>query len=118
MVLYLSLAIRLYPILAKIAYELKFTTNGIICISILADVLDYAGMPLFAMPVIGDITDGIVISLLYSITKSKVSTGMNFIELIPFIGDLIPTYMISTLMWIVKERCKRRSRIIEMMSSK
>jgi hypothetical protein len=40
-------------------------------ISILADVLQYAGMPLFAMLVIGDITDGIVISLLYSITKSK-----------------------------------------------
>ena len=61
-------------------------------VSILADVREYAGMPLFAMPVIGDITDGIVISLLYSITKSKVSTAMNFIELIPFIGDLIPTY--------------------------
>ena len=103
---------------SNIERSLKPRVISALGISILADVLDYAGMPLFAMPVIGDITDGIVISLLYSITKSKVSTGMNFIELIPFIGDLIPTYMISTLMWIVKERCKRRSRIIEMMSSK
>ena len=98
--------------------SLKLRVISALGISILADVLDYAGMPLFAMPVIGDITDGIVISLLYSITKSKVSTGMNFIELIPFIGDLIPTYTISTLIWIVKERSKRRSRTIEMMSSK
>jgi hypothetical protein len=47
--------------------------------------------------------DVITTSLLYSITKSKVSTAINTIELIPVIGDLIPTYTLSTLLWISRE---------------
>jgi hypothetical protein len=59
------------------------------------------------MPVIGDVFDVFTTSLLYSITKSKVSTAINTIELIPVIGDLIPTYTISTLLWISRESKKQ-----------
>ena len=76
-------------------------------ISVIADVLDYLGAPLFDMPVIGDVFDVFTTSLLYSITKSKVSTAINTIELIPVIGDLIPTYTISTLLWISRESKKQ-----------
>lgn len=72
-------------------------------ISVIADALDYFAAPLFNMPVIGDVFDVFTTSLLYSITKSKVSTAINTIELIPVIGDLIPTYTISTLLWISRE---------------
>jgi hypothetical protein len=76
-------------------------------ISVVADVLDYFAAPLFDMPVIGDVFDVFTTSLLYSITKSKVSTAINTIELIPVIGDLIPTYTISTLLWISRESKKQ-----------
>jgi len=76
-------------------------------ISIVADILDYFAAPLFDMPVIGDVFDVFTTSLLYSITKSKVSTAINTIELIPVIGDLIPTYTISTLLWISRESKKQ-----------
>ena len=79
-------------------------------ISVMADALDYVGAPIFALPVIGDIADLIVTSLLYSITKSKVSVVINAIEFIPFVGDFIPTYTISTLLWIVNQSRKRNSR--------
>ena len=76
-------------------------------ISVIADALDYFAAPLFDMPVIGDIFDVFTTSLLYSITKSKVSTAINTIELIPIIGDFIPTYTISTLLWISREYKKQ-----------
>ena len=76
-------------------------------ISLIADALDYVGAPIFAMPVIGDISDVIVAGLLYRITKSKVSVVINAIEFIPFIGDFIPTYTISTVLWILNELRKR-----------
>ena len=72
-------------------------------ISVIADALDYFAAPLFDLPVIGDVFDVITTSLLYSITKRKVSTAINTIELIPVIGDLIPTYTLSTLLWISRE---------------
>lgn len=78
-------------------------------ISIIADGLDYAGAPIFALPVLGDIADLIVIGLLYRITKSKVSVVINAVEFIPFIGDFIPTYTISTLLWILNESRKRKT---------
>ena len=98
-------------------FELPFKLRALsaLCISIVADALDYLGAPLFAIPIVGDIGDAIVISLLYSITKSKVSTAMNILEFIPFIGDLIPTYTISTLIWIIRESSKRRDQIIDVM---
>jgi hypothetical protein len=79
-------------------------------ISVVADALDYVGAPIFALPVIGDIADVIVTSLLYRITKSKVSVVINAVEFIPFIGDFIPTYTISTLLWILNESRKRNNR--------
>ena len=78
-------------------------------ISIIADGLDYVGAPIFALPIVGDIADLAVAGLLYRITKSKVNVAINTIEFIPFIGDFIPTYTISTLLWILNESRKRRA---------
>lgn len=77
-------------------------------ISVIADVLDYAGAPIFALPVIGDIADVFVSGILYSITKSKKAVAINALEFIPVIGDFIPAYTISTLMWIRQESSKRK----------
>lgn len=78
-------------------------------ISVIADGLDYVGAPIFALPLIGDIADLIVTGLLYRITKSKASIFINAVEFIPFIGDFIPTYTISTLIWILRESNKRKN---------
>lgn len=72
-------------------------------ISIIADVLDYLVAPLFSIPIIGDVFDVITTGLLYSITKSKVSVIMNLAEFIPFVGDFLPVYTVSTLIWILRE---------------
>ncbi len=77
-----------------------FTALGI---SIIADGLDYFAAPLFSAPLIGDVFDAVVTSLLYSVTKSKLSTAINLIEFIPIVGDFIPVYTLSTLVWISKE---------------
>mgnify|MGYP007129741626 CR=1 FL=1 len=79
-----------------------------LAISIMADVLDYAASPLFSMPIIGDIFDLVVISMLYSTmlystTKSQVSFIMNLTEFIPFLGDFLPVYSASTTIWILRE---------------
>jgi hypothetical protein len=68
----------------------------------MADGLDYFAALLFSTPLIGDIFDFIVTSLLYSITRSKLSTAINMTEFIPFVGDLIPVYILSTLVYISK----------------
>jgi hypothetical protein len=80
-------------------------------ISIIADGLDYFAAPLFITPLIGDIFDFIVTSLLYSITRSKLSTAINMTEFIPFVGDFIPVYTLSTLLWISKELKRKPERI-------
>lgn len=72
-------------------------------ISVLADALDYLAAPLFSIPIIGDVFDIITTGLLYSITKSKVSVVMNLAEFIPFVGDFLPVYTVSTLIWILRE---------------
>jgi hypothetical protein len=72
-------------------------------VSIIADGLDYFAAPLSSSPIIGDIFDSIVTSMLYSITKSKLATAINLIEFIPFVGDFIPVYTLSTLYWISRE---------------
>jgi hypothetical protein len=72
-------------------------------ISIVADALDYLAAPLFSLPIIGDVFDVITMVLLYSITKSKVSVIMNLTEFIPFVGDFLPAYNVSTLIWIIRE---------------
>src|SRR5262245_46972935 len=77
-------------------------------ISIVVDALDYLGAPIFAIPVVEDIVDATVITILYRLTGSKTSTAINSIELIPFIGDMIPAYTLSTLLWILKESSRKR----------
>jgi hypothetical protein len=72
-------------------------------VSIIADGLDYFAAPLSSSPIIGDIFDSIITSMLYSITKSKLATAINLIEFIPFVGDFIPVYTLSTLYWISRE---------------
>ena len=73
-------------------------------ISLLADLLDYLAAPIFGVPIIGDIFDVIVSGLLYSITRSKVSLIMNLTEFIPFLGDFLPVYTVSTLLWVLGEQ--------------
>lgn len=72
-------------------------------ISVTADALDYLVAPLFSTPIIGDAFDVIVTGMLYSITKSKVSVIMNLAEFIPFVGDFLPVYTVSTLVWIIRQ---------------
>lgn len=82
----------------------SFTTAAFaLVISIVADGLDYFAAPLFSLPIIGDVFDVITMGLLYSITKSKVSVIMNLAEFIPFVGDFLPTYTVSTMIWIIRE---------------
>jgi hypothetical protein len=77
-------------------------------IAVTADALDYFVAPIFSTPIIGDIFDSFITSLLYSITKSKLSTAVNMAEFIPFIGDFLPVYTLSTLMWISKESKRQK----------
>ena len=44
-------------------------------ISIVADALDYIGAPIFALPVVGDVVDAIVMAMLYRLTGSKTSAS-------------------------------------------
>ncbi len=93
-------------------FELPFEirTASALGISVIADALDYVGAPIFALPIIGDIADIIIMSLLYRMTKSKASAVINTIEFIPFIGDFVPIYTISTLLWIFNES-RNRNRV-------
>jgi hypothetical protein len=77
-------------------------------ISIIADALDYIAAPVFDMPIIGDVFDFFTNSLLFSLTRSKTSAAINLIEFIPFVGDFIPVYTISTLLWIYSESKKHK----------
>lgn len=72
-------------------------------ISIIADLLDYIGAPVLGAPIIGDLFDFIVITYLYSITKSKVVLVINLTEFVPFIGDFLPVYTVSAIIWILRE---------------
>jgi hypothetical protein len=77
-------------------------------VSVIADALDYAAAPVFALPVIGDVADVFVSGILFSITKSKKAAAINALEFIPVIGDFVPAYTMSTLMWIRQESKKRK----------
>jgi hypothetical protein len=82
----------------------SFTTAALaLGIAIVADALDYLAAPLFSVPIIGDVFDVITTWMLYSITKSKVSVILNLTEFIPFVGDFLPVYTVSTLIWIIRE---------------
>lgn len=73
-------------------------------ISIVADILDYLAAPIFGVPILGDIFDVMVTGLLYLITRSKVSVIMNLAEFIPFIGDFLPVYTVSTMLWVIRDQ--------------
>ena len=73
-------------------------------ISIVADIFDFLAAPIFGVPIIGDIFDVIITGLLYLITRSKVSVVMNLAEFIPFLGDFLPVYTVSTILWIARDQ--------------
>jgi hypothetical protein len=81
----------------------KLRAASALAISLIGDLLDYIAAPIFDVPLAGDIFDVILTSLLFRITRSKVSTAINTLEFIPFVGDLIPTYTLSTVVWIMRE---------------
>jgi hypothetical protein len=91
-------------------------------ISLVADFLDYLAAPIFGVPIIGDIFDVIVSGLLFSITKSKVALIMNLAEFIPFLGDFLPVYTISTLIWVLREQEENKlvllKRLVRLLSNK
>ena len=91
-------------------------------ISLVADLLDYLAAPIFGVPIIGDIFDVIVSGLLFSITKSKVSLIMNLAEFIPFLGDFLPVYTFSTLIWVLREQEENKlvllKRVVRLLSNK
>ena len=91
-------------------------------ISLVADLLDYLAAPVFGVPIIGDIFDVFVSSLLFSITKSKVLLIMNLAEFIPFLGDFLPVYTISTLIWVLREQEENKlvllKRVVRLLSNK
>lgn len=91
---------------SDLPFEIRATAA--LGISVVADALDYIGAPIFALPIVGDIVDAIVMALLYHLTGSKTSTAISSIEFIPVIGDMIPAYTISTLLWILRESRKRK----------
>jgi hypothetical protein len=57
-------------------------------------------------------TDGIVTGMLYALTRSKRSTLLNMIEFVPIIGDFVPGYTISTLLWIYSESKKMHKQAV------
>ena len=73
-------------------------------VAIIADILDYLAAPIFGVPILGDVFDVIVTGLLYMITRSKVSVVINLAEFIPFLGDFLPVYTVSTLLWATSDR--------------
>ena len=91
-------------------------------ISLVADLLDYLAAPIFGVPIIGDIFDVIVSGLLFSITKSKVLLIMNLAEFIPFLGDFLPVYTISTLIWVLRGQEENKlvllKRLVRLLSNK
>ena len=91
---------------SDLSFEVRATTA--LSISLVVDALDYIGAPIFALPIVGDVVDAAVMAVLYRLTGSKTSTAINSLEFIPVIGDMIPAYTISTLLWILRESSHRR----------
>ena len=92
-------------------------------ISLVADLFDYLAAPIFGVPIIGDVFDVIVSGLLFSITRSKVLFIMNLAEFIPFLGDFLPVYTISTLIWVLREQEEENKlvllkRVVRLLSNK
>jgi hypothetical protein len=92
----------------------EIRASSALAIAVVMDTLDYVApmSMLFATPLLGVIFDGIVTGILYIITRSKRSTLINLLELIPVIGDLVPAYTISTVLWVYTESKKEKQSII------
>jgi hypothetical protein len=87
--------------------------NSALVVSVGVDALDYLAPMLSAMQILSDISDGIAIGILYEIIGSKRSILLNLVEFIPVIGDFVPAYTISRLLWIYSEsRQKQKQAII------
>lgn len=91
----------------KSSLPFEVTAVTALVISIVADILDYVGAPILDLPIVGDIPNAIIIVMLYRLTGSKISAAINALKFIPFVGDLIPTYTISTVIWIIRELRRR-----------
>ncbi|HEY9492654.1 MAG TPA: hypothetical protein VIP56_11755, partial [Nitrososphaeraceae archaeon] len=83
----------------------------------------YLAAPIFGVPIIGDVFDVIVSGLLFSITRSKVLLVMNLAEFIPFLGDFLPVYTISTFIWLLREQDEENKlnllkRVVRLLSNK
>jgi hypothetical protein len=92
--------------------DFKLRAGAALAVAVVADALDYALAPLSTVPILGDIPDAIVTSVLFGITRSKRSTLLNLIEFVPVVGDLVPTYTLTTLLWIFSESRKKKEAIV------
>lgn len=93
----------------KISLSKAFTALGL---SVVADTMEFLEIPLFAIPVIGDIPNAAIVSALYTITRNKKSTALNLIKFIPVVGSIIPVYTITTLMWMYAESRRQDMKFI------
>jgi hypothetical protein len=100
--------------LESLHYVFKMRANSALVVPVGVDALDYLAPMLSAMQILSDISDGIAIGILYEITGSKRSILLNLVEFIPVIGDFVPAYTISRLLWIYSEsRQKQKQAIIQ-----
>jgi hypothetical protein len=58
-----------------LSFEFRATTA--LGISIVVDALDYIGAPIFALPIVGDVVDAAVMTVLYRLTGSNIYTIMD-----------------------------------------
>src|SRR5689334_21125348 len=72
-------------------------------ISLIGDLLDYIAAPIFDVPLVGDIFDVILSSHRFRITRSKISTAIPTLLYVPFVGELITTYTLSTVVCTISE---------------
>lgn len=114
-----ALRILYKPWCATIAVDssFKLRAGAALAVSVAADALDYVAAPLFAIPVLGDIPDAMITSILFAITRSKRSTLLNMIEFVPVIGDFVPIYTLTTLLWIYQESRKKKKATLQLSSS-
>ena len=80
-------------------------------LSVIADAMEFLEIPLFAIPLVGDIPNAALVSALYAITRNKKSTALNLIKFIPVVGSIIPVYTITTLMWLHTESRSQNMRL-------
>ena len=76
-------------------------------LSVIADTMEFLDVVAFAFPIIGDVSNAALIGALYAITRNKKSTAINLIKFIPVLGNIIPVYTITTLLWIYSEARRR-----------